>query len=538
MGAEVDERRIRTLEMKIKAATGDSTELRIARNSLLNISTRVPTEILALIFYWIVLERRHLPRIRPCSYYFLLVCQHWYQVAMRTPALWSLWGHTLALWLRRFKRSGTTPVDLVLNGYVVGGPSAPLDEPIREALRDRMERNTLKSVQLWNERKSVLEDVLAALTPPHNVVRTSSVETICLRVVDASQFMSRHCFPKLTYLRLSMGTKVIDWGRVAMSTTALTTLALTFDDHGIPTFPTIAELVSLLASNPTLRDVSFTSLWTDRTQAYSTPSRVPMHNLQRLTIDGDHRSTLELVQQIAYPNDIEHISLTVAECEANSVLATLGVLAHDRLYRQLGRNPIGLGIFVHCFPNFFSLQADGVKDSKEPVDKHCFSRFSAYLAQPIANHELVQLSTDFISNVPGEEVIFFRAELSMEIIRRTITTMPNITELYLVCTQLEAGFLQPESTVGSHGLLPSLTQLHLKEVTSDQGSWHPLLEFLDRQTRTCRPLSLTILGAHDHICKHTLQEMANLVEKLQVECMAADICPFDRCGESDEGRDE
>ena len=166
MGAKVDERRIRNLEMKIKAATGDSTELRIAWNSLLNISTHVPTEILALIFYWIVLERRHLPRIRPCLYYFLLVCQHWYQVAMRTPALWSFWGHTLALWLCRFKRSGTSPVDLVLNGYVVSGPSAPLDEPIREALRDRMERNTLKSVQLWNERKSVLEDVLAALTPP------------------------------------------------------------------------------------------------------------------------------------------------------------------------------------------------------------------------------------------------------------------------------------------------------------------------------------------------------------------------------------
>ena len=66
------------------------------RNSLLNITSRVPPEILGYIFYWRALQRRHLPKIRQSSYHFLLVCRHWYLVASRTPELWSFWGHTLA----------------------------------------------------------------------------------------------------------------------------------------------------------------------------------------------------------------------------------------------------------------------------------------------------------------------------------------------------------------------------------------------------------------------------------------------------------
>ena len=119
-------------------------------------------------------------------------------------------------------------MELVLNGYRVGGPSTCIEGPIGDALRDHAERDIVRSVQLWSERKSVLAEVLAALTPDHDDVRTSSIEIITLRTVDASKFMARLRFPNLTYLRLSMGTEVTDWERVGLHTGAVrATLPLT-----------------------------------------------------------------------------------------------------------------------------------------------------------------------------------------------------------------------------------------------------------------------------------------------------------------------
>ena len=86
-------------------------------------------------------------------------------------------------------------VDLVLNGYLVGGPSAPLDAAIRDALREHAERNAINTVQLWNERRPVLAEVLAALTPEEGTVQESSISTISLRLVDASKFMAGLAFP-------------------------------------------------------------------------------------------------------------------------------------------------------------------------------------------------------------------------------------------------------------------------------------------------------------------------------------------------------
>lgn len=52
MGREVNEDWIRDLEKKIEEGTADIIQLKRARNSLLNIFTRVPPEILGSIFRW------------------------------------------------------------------------------------------------------------------------------------------------------------------------------------------------------------------------------------------------------------------------------------------------------------------------------------------------------------------------------------------------------------------------------------------------------------------------------------------------------
>ena len=50
-------------------------------------------------------------------------------------------------------------MDLVLNGHLVGRAST-IDGPMRVALRDHTERDIVRSVQLWSERKSVVTDML------------------------------------------------------------------------------------------------------------------------------------------------------------------------------------------------------------------------------------------------------------------------------------------------------------------------------------------------------------------------------------------
>ena len=359
-------------------------------------------------------------------------------------------------------------MDLVLNGFLVGGPSAPLDPSIRDALREHGEHDLVNSVQLWNERPSVLEEVLAALTPNEAVVRKSSIGTIALRLVDASSFMSRVRFPKLTYLRLSTGSHVTDWERVGQLTTALTTLALTFENYGIPTLPTIAQLLSLLASNPGLQDISLYRLRTSHT-AFSSPSTcVPMRNLQRLSVDSELRSMSEVIKRVAYPNNIEHISITAVKCGVDSILTTLGGLARDHFLRE-GRAVGEQGISLQCFPKLNSLQVSSYLASDDQPGPSSFSRFTANLRHLVPRDEFIQPCTDFVLNVPGEEVVFFRGELEMDIIRRVVPTMPNITDLYLVGVQLQPGFLQPEHIALTQKFLPSLGRLCL-DISKTVGS--------------------------------------------------------------------
>ena len=52
MGPEVNIDSIRTLKEQIEQGTGNATQLKRARNSSLNISTRVPPEVPEFVFSW------------------------------------------------------------------------------------------------------------------------------------------------------------------------------------------------------------------------------------------------------------------------------------------------------------------------------------------------------------------------------------------------------------------------------------------------------------------------------------------------------
>ena len=532
MGREVNEDRIRDLEKK---GTGDIIQLKRARNSLLNISTRVPPEILGSIFSWRVREGRRHGIVRKSSYHFLLVCHHWYEVACHTPELWDFWGHTLAGWLQCYRRSGAV-VDLVLNGYNSGGSKNPFDGPLRDTLRERSKNDTIRSVQLWNESRPLLAAVLSALTPDDDEeVRYSSIESISLRVVNASKFFARCRFPKLSSLRLSTGTEISSWEHVGLHTTALTTLSLTLDPRGMVTVPTTAELLSIFASNPNLQNVTITRLRALRDDGDRSTIPVPVRKLERLVIDGDLRSVSQLVQRLDYPQMMDELALSICKCTAEDILGTLGPLARDHIQRD-GRLRDRLGIFVKCFPDSISIQANAIKNTGDQAQRLTFATFTANLKQGTFFSGNYQLCIDFVAHLPVEPVVYFGGDLSMDIVKEIIPTMPNIQELHLIHAQLEYGFLllNPKEPLAHKKLLPSLQRLFLEDVILDDEGWSPLIPYLTHQTSSGQRISLTISGQSEHICKDVLKEMEGFVEELVLDLLLDDDCPFDYCVLSEE----
>jgi len=102
MGPEINIDSILALEKQIEEGLGDVIQLKRSRNSLLNISTRVPPELLGQVFRWNAIPAGDCGEVRRGSYNFLLVCHHWFEVASGTPELWAYWGNTLDLWSQRY----------------------------------------------------------------------------------------------------------------------------------------------------------------------------------------------------------------------------------------------------------------------------------------------------------------------------------------------------------------------------------------------------------------------------------------------------
>ena len=210
MGLETNAESIRVLEREIEDGNGDIIKLKRARNSLLNISMRVPPEILGDIFSWILVRpdpdpdsELHFNRLPEGCYNFLLVCHHWFQVASHIPKLWTYCGNTLQDWEKwHHLHPRVTPLDLVLS-HTSPPTTQPFIEPaLGDALRDRATQDAVRQVHLLCNYGYLLSLVTSLLTPEGEGVQYRSIESIggLLDLLPLpSPFRSRalHFFPPL-----------------------------------------------------------------------------------------------------------------------------------------------------------------------------------------------------------------------------------------------------------------------------------------------------------------------------------------------------
>ena len=552
MGRETNEDRIRELEKKIEEGTGDTIQLKRARNSLLNVSTRIPPEILGYIFRWRVLRNgryNNLSEPRKGSYNFLLVCYYWFQVASHTPELWSYWGDTLGQWLKQSKRSGASRVDLVLgpvgrqyNCFYAARHRRTriLNGPLRDVLRERVEHDAIRSVHLRSGRGSLIVSILSALTSDGEELRRSSIESISLREADSSKFFARHHFPKLWYLHLSIGPQSSPWEHLGSHTSALTTLLIVIKNEA--SNPTTAQLLSIIASNPHLQNITFSGLTIPRDGGGTSTTLVPLRRLENLSIDGNFHSVFQLLRQLDCPERVTETSLTVRHCTVEDIAGTFWPYIRNHIERD-GRFRDGLGTFLRSSPNSVSIQASVVKDNEGAARRVTFATFTAVHQGdiPIPDHHEGRLCADFLAHIPIEYVVYFGGGINMDAIRRIAPAMPNVQELHLTRARLVDRFLRPdpEGPLAENILLLSLQRLHLENVILEgDESWDPLLPYLAHQTSDGRRISLTISGRHGHICKSVTEEMEDFVDELILNFVVNDDCPFDCCGLSDGEEEE
>jgi len=328
---------IRVLEDEIKEHERATAKLKRARNSLLNIS-KLPPEVLGNIFRSNVTLRGDFGGLEKGSHNFLLVCHHWSEVASRTPELWSFWGNAPEDWARWYRRSETAPLDFVLGGY--GYLERHFDAPLREVLKDRATRDTIRRIHLTAAGTELVKSILDTLTPDYDELRSNSIESLVLlnqskAPVDFSNFFAHYRFPKLERITV-YNCSISSWDHLTSRTSALTTLELDFT-HPSPTpspTPTVSQLLSILSSNPALRKICLLKRAVpDGDDDEESSSRAQLHHLEELRLEGDLRHVFNILHQLDHPGNID-LSLTLHDCDNAGASKIIGPYLLDHIGRR------------------------------------------------------------------------------------------------------------------------------------------------------------------------------------------------------------
>jgi len=523
MGLEMNVHLIQALEEQIEEGKGDIIKLKRDRNSLLNISTRIPPEILGYIFVWILAREHawHFEGLREGCYNFLLVCHHWFEVASHTPELWSSWGNTFQDWKKRHHLSGDAqPLDLVLDECRCNSDTS-FDGPLQDAVRNRVRQGTIRRVHLSSNDGGTIPSVILSLTPDDEGGHNENIESIVWEneshfpIVDISNFFARSRLSSLRSLELWGNFRVSSWDHLASRTTLLTTLSLAITPYPPSHTLTAARLFSILTSNPNLQELTLSGVALP-SDTDGSAFQAQLRDLEILSLMGEFRHVFGLLSRLVLPDRLDEMLLNISGPTAEDISQTLGPYMRD-YFRRDSRFRDRLG--VHSPSSQFSTSVlVGVVRTQTTAPIRELPRVSLIVqAGPHDPDLLVQLLTNLIALIPIKHVVSFDVGRHPTLSENLLSMMPNIEALRISNVKLSEGFLQPNPG-GPHAntkLLPSLRLLRLEGVSFlDNDDWNYLTAYLSHQTSDSQAISLEVVGNFAYLHPEAVGEIEDLVEKV------------------------
>ena len=529
LSGEINIKPIQALEEQIRDHERTIVELKRARNALLNIST-LPPEVLGDIFRRNVTLKDDFGKLKKGSHNFLFVCHHWFEVASRTPEVWSFWGNTPVDWARRHRHPGTAPLDLVLGDLRYYDRIS--DIALRDALQDRAARDAVRRVHLRSGNAASLSSIIAPLAAAGEGIRSNSVESFILDLfsradtaVDVSDFFARYCFPKLKRLEL-LKCRITSWDLMHMSrTTGLTTLVLHFDHPSPP--PTTPQLLSILASNPSLRKVSLSERAVPEDGGGGSPCPVPLRHLRKLELAGGLRHVIGLLHRLDHPTNVD-LALTLCDRTAEDITRIVGPYIRDYLRRR-ERSQGGLGLSAIRIGDYTMVRVGDMGGID--LSTRVWDGASTFVSIGLKPNETPQDPSekwflDLVAHIPQDEIISLHSWGEPAVMGSVPTQFPNLRALDSGLVPLSAVF--PESNLGGNDRIPlSLRRIDLEELVVDGGDWSPLTTFLTSRASSGSQLdSLRVVGSH--MCPSVEGHVRSMVQEFTVKG-PGQRCPFGTC---------
>jgi hypothetical protein len=474
MDREINLDPIRALEKQIQEHERAIIQLKRARNSLLNVSTLLPPEVLGRIFRWNVIPDGDFGGLSKDSYNFLLVCHHWFQVASGTPELWGFWGNSIQDWARLHARCRTAPLDLVL----VRNTSHDFDDTIRDVLQDRATQDTIRRVHLEGTSAKLLNSVISSIITKEEGTRSSSVESFMLwnvspSGVDISDFFSRYHFPKLQRLDL-FECNISSWDLLRSRITSLTTLSLATIHN--PPFLTLSQILLILSANPNLQSIKLTGDLVPDIDDDRSSSQIQLRRLKMLHLEGSHRRVFGLLDRLELPDKMDNLRLSLSKCPPSDLQQYIGPYLRNCIRR---RSPGGLRLLIHPGYHLLSIMVGDPRESYwNPGD--WFMVVSWTTGGTLGEEVTRGLCFDIVAHIPLEEVVQLKVTVPILRSEQLCARMCNLTHLCFDGADLSTWFVEPD-IYEPHvfkDLLPELRFLTITHPSPSGGDWSPLTNFL------------------------------------------------------------
>ena len=529
MHREINLDSVRALESQIDEHAKAIIRLKRARNSLLNVSTLLPPEVLGNIFRWNVIPDGDFGGLSKSSYNFLLVCHHWFEVASRTPGLWSFWGNSVRDWAHRHARHRTAPLDLVLAPPPWNGRE--LDDGLRDALQDRAARDTIRRVHLRGDldlASKLINSVISSIITKGEKPQSSNVESFIVvnssssMTVDISAFFSRYHFPKLRCLRL-YGCKISSWDLVESRTMALTTLNLA--TRGLSPTPTLPQLLSILSSNPLLQDLTLSCGSSPHiADSDKSPPPVFLRHLKKFQLISGFARAFWLLDRLECPDKIDSLRLFLDGCSASFLPHNLGPYLGN-LVRRRGRFPGGgLGLSASCSSATFHIQMGDARKGDDSTEVGWFVDVSAAMNPLVEDGEEDRLCLDLIAHIPLEQIIYLQTALPILYSEELCVKMRDLAYLHLPDVDLSTWFAEPDpcGPYTREELLPSLDHILITSpIVYDD--WSPLTAFLSFRAAVGNQISLLRLCDHPRMDGNVAESIKRVVEVFEFEFEDSDV---------------